>query len=344
MKKAITVGLGIGIPIILIVIIVGLNIFAISNLQFRGHSMEEMDILDMSIDGKFEVCNPTFFPASFDTLKMDINYKSTNFGTFTIWGKTIPPQSPTIVDGRANINGQAVLQLFIAAMGSAFGGQGLDFDPNQIRFSAVLDAPILGIIPFSISQNYSSDEFQKLMQGKNESWSCEGESNADSFEENIFTSNQFNSESQNTKSQNEISENPSVVLGSEHEHAAILVKIFGDRFDFSEHAYQIKSSLIHFEGGDGNTIHRHATNVPLETLFESLKLKVDNKCFTFQDGRQFCTTEDYSLKFYVNGNQVNGIQKYVILDGDRILISYGSETQQEIQEQLNELNSLKIIG
>ena len=40
-------------------------------------------------------------------------------------------------------------------------------------------------------------------------------------------------------------------LGSEHSHAALLVKIFGDTFEFSSPAFQIKSSWIHFEGRDG---------------------------------------------------------------------------------------------
>ena len=43
-------------------------------------------------------------------------------------------------------------------------------------------------------------------------------------------------------------------LGSEHSHAGILVKVFGDSFDFSGTAYQIKSPWIHFEGGDGTTV------------------------------------------------------------------------------------------
>ena len=73
------------------------------------------------------------------------------------------------------------------------------------------------------------------------------------------------------------------VLGSEHSHAAILVKIFGDSFDFSAPAYQIKSSWIHFEGRDGGTIHKHATGVTTGYLFETLALGLDDQCFVFQD-------------------------------------------------------------
>ena len=132
-------------------------------------------------------------------------------------------------------------------------------------------------------------------------------------------------------------------LGSEHSHAGISVIIFGDKFDFSPPTYQIKSSWIHFEARDGTTIHKHATGVTLEYLFETLGLGLTDQCFVFQDGRSFCTNEDYSLKFFVNGNQINGLGQYEINDGDRILISYGAETPQEIERQLMELENQQII-
>jgi len=129
------------------------------------------------------------------------------------------------------------------------------------------------------------------------------------------------------------------MLGDEHEHASILVRIFGDKFDFSLPAYQIKSSWIHFEGQDGNTIHRHASGVTLGYLFDTLRIKLTDQCFIFPDGREFCTNDDYSLKFYINHNQVPDIRNYVIKEDDRILISYGNETQEQIEAQLVELDS-----
>ena len=56
------------------------------------------------------------------------------------------------------------------------------------------------------------------------------------------------------------------MLGDEHEHASLLVRIFGDKFDFSATTYQIKDSWIHFEESDGNTIHRHSSGVTLLSL------------------------------------------------------------------------------
>ena len=131
-------------------------------------------------------------------------------------------------------------------------------------------------------------------------------------------------------------------LGDEHIHASILVKIFGDKFDFSTPNYQVTTPWIHFENSDGDTVHRHSTGVELEFMFNSMKIAVDENCFIFPDGRQFCNNDDYTLKFYINDKRVADIASYVIQDNDRILISYGNEDQLAIEKQLAELNAQAI--
>jgi hypothetical protein len=132
-------------------------------------------------------------------------------------------------------------------------------------------------------------------------------------------------------------------LGDEHEHTSILVRIFGDKFPsptgFSSPAYQIKSTWIHFEGSDGSTIHRHSS-------VETLSITLNDECLVFQSQegqRNFCTNEEFSLKFYINHLQVDGITDYVINEDDRVLISYGNETPEEIEEQLQELDTQAIL-
>ena len=131
-------------------------------------------------------------------------------------------------------------------------------------------------------------------------------------------------------------------LGEEHIHASMLVKIFGDKFDFSTTPYQIKTSWIHFENQDGDTVHRHSTGVELGFLFDSMNIGINENCFVFPDGRQFCTNEDYSLKYYINQKLVENIQNYIIQEDDRILITYGDGDQSAIDKQLAELNAQAI--
>ena len=129
-------------------------------------------------------------------------------------------------------------------------------------------------------------------------------------------------------------------LGDEHEHAAIKAIIFGDEFDFSSPAYQIKNRYIHFENNNGDTVHRHASKVPLGFLFETLRIGLTDKCYIFPDKREFCTDDKYSLKFFINHQQVPDIRDYVIRNNDRVLISYGNENKTQIDEQLAKVDAV----
>ena len=133
-------------------------------------------------------------------------------------------------------------------------------------------------------------------------------------------------------------------LGDEHEHASMLVRIFGDKFDFSLPAYQIKNSWIHFEGQDGTTVHRHSSGVTLGYLFETLGIIIDENCYIFPDGREFCNSDEYSIKYFINHQPVESINDHVPKDDVKILISYGDENQEQIDAQLSELDAQSILG
>ena len=100
---------------------------------------------------------------------------------------------------------------------------------------------------------------------------------------------------------------------------------------------------IHFEGRDGFTIHKHATGVTLGYLFETLNIGLDDQCYVFPDGKSFCTNEDYTLNFFINGEQVTDIRDYEINDEDRILIIFGAETPEEIDAYLLQLENQELI-
>ena len=129
-------------------------------------------------------------------------------------------------------------------------------------------------------------------------------------------------------------------LGDEHEHAGMKVIIFGDEFDFSSPAYQLKNRYIHFEGNNGETVHRHASKVPMGFLFDTLNIGLTDKCYIFPDKREFCADDKYSLKFFINHEQVPDIRDFVLHDNDRILISYGNENKTQIDEQLAKVDAV----
>lgn len=132
-------------------------------------------------------------------------------------------------------------------------------------------------------------------------------------------------------------------LNSDHTHTGILVSIFGDKFPFHEAGYQVQSPWIHFENHDGTTIHRHATGVTLGFLFDSLRIMIDEECYVFPNGQQFCTNEDYTLKYFINRVAYDDIREYIPMEGDRILITYGDESPEDVMALLDELDRMELV-
>ena len=131
------------------------------------------------------------------------------------------------------------------------------------------------------------------------------------------------------------------VLGSAHVHAAFAVKLNGTKLDFSDNKYQVKSRFMHVENGDGNTLHRHATGVPVAEFFKSIKMNVTDSCFTDDNGTKYCSNGKENLEFYVNGNKTKSIADYVFNDDDRILIEYGDSPIQ-VKQDLDQLQQSPI--
>jgi len=137
--------------------------------------------------------------------------------------------------------------------------------------------------------------------------------------------------------------------GSDHAHAAIAVFVEGEQLNFGLSQFQISSRYIHFENNNPYIVHKHATDVPLEMLFASFGMKITPDCIILnyaesadiKTGR-FCTGQDQSLVFYVNGEEYySDISQYVLEHNDRILVSFGNA--ESISKHLAYLESLKIF-
>jgi len=137
--------------------------------------------------------------------------------------------------------------------------------------------------------------------------------------------------------------------GSDHAHAAITVFVDGKQLNFGMPQFQLSSRYIHFEDHNPYLIHKHATGVPLEMLFASFGVKITPDCIILnheesadiKTGR-FCTGQDQSLLFYVNGEEYySDISQYVLKHNDRILVSFGDD--ESISKHLTYLDSLRIF-
>ncbi len=140
------------------------------------------------------------------------------------------------------------------------------------------------------------------------------------------------------------------ILGSQHVHADWKVYINGNPLDFSDKSHMERmrsnlpvSSFIHVDSGapapekTGDVIHMHAKVVPLWIFFKSIGMDFNKDCITLENKEKFCNKENKKLKFYVNGELNNDFENYVFNDLDKILISYGDESKEEIKNQLDSI-------
>ena len=78
----------------------------------------------------------------------------------------------------------------------------------------------------------------------------------------------------------------------------------------------------------------HATGVPLWIFFESVGMRFDSNCIALENKEKFCNENNKKLKFFVNGKESNEFDNYVFNDLDKVLISYGDESEEELKNQL----------
>ncbi len=127
------------------------------------------------------------------------------------------------------------------------------------------------------------------------------------------------------------------ILGETHIHADFKVYLEGKAYNFSQLKYMSNDTFstnrfIHMHDGKGNIIHQHINGVTLGNFFKGLNMTFNSTCFVTDTS--FCNSKTKTLKFYVNGNRNMEFNLYELKDDDRILITYGNESSEEIDLQL----------
>lgn len=120
-------------------------------------------------------------------------------------------------------------------------------------------------------------------------------------------------------------------LDSEHSHANFKVYINGQALNFAHPEYMVRNEFVHIEDMDGDEIHKHATGVTLGYFFKTLGFEFNKKCFVMDTSEKYCSEKGKTLKFYVNEQRNYDYGNYEIREGDKYLISYGSDSEEIIQ-------------
>lgn len=92
-------------------------------------------------------------------------------------------------------------------------------------------------------------------------------------------------------------------LGSAHIHERIALYLDNQQIDLSQQQFQLRDKYAHFEGGDGTTLHLHATGITLRYAIGTLGISYDSeKTVVVVSGQQ--RSEGLSYK-PVDGDEIS---------------------------------------
>ena len=150
-----------------------MNIYAAEQVQFAGIEQERFNYFDMIYDREIKVCNPNPFYVVVDKINIIMIFDQRDKGVFSIQKTTLSPLSTTTLEGKFSSETFEEAQYLAMHFDGMFSGTApLRIDPNRFDIVMEISTPIIGIIPYSITQQYSGLDFWNMMNGKNGQFSC----------------------------------------------------------------------------------------------------------------------------------------------------------------------------
>jgi len=149
------------------------NIYGIQQIQFVGTEEKKFNYFDMINDGEINVCNPNPFYVVFDKMDILMIFEQRDKGRFSIQGTTLPPSSVTTLEGKFRSDTFQESQYLSLHFDGMFSGSApIRIDPSKFAIATETHTSIIGIIPYSIIQQYSGFDFWNMMNDKGGQLSC----------------------------------------------------------------------------------------------------------------------------------------------------------------------------
>lgn len=106
---------------------------------------------------------------------------------------------------------------------------------------------------------------------------------------------------------------------------------------FTAAMYHNLSAEAFIQADNPNIVQVTRQGVTWGDFFDTLPFKLTQDCLITGTKETFCTNEKGALKFYLNGEPVADLLSRQINDGDRALITYGDESEAQIQKQIQQV-------
>jgi len=148
----------------------GWNIYAVDQLQFSMADKEKFNYFDMINGAKVSVCNPLPFFVNFNEFNIVMIFEGNEKGTFTVQGITLPPLSSLELEGKFSSEAFEESQYLAMSFDGIFGGAlPVRIDPSRLTIATETETPIIGVIPYFVTNQYSGFDFYNMMNEKTNS-------------------------------------------------------------------------------------------------------------------------------------------------------------------------------
>src|SRR3989344_7467592 len=104
---------------------------------------------------------------------------------------------------------------------------------------------------------------------------------------------------------------------------------------FDDPKYHNQSPDVYMESA--NIVIVKKGGVTWSNFFATLPMNLKKDCLVTGTGQTFCTNETQRLRFFINSKEDKDALNKEIVEGDKLLVTYGEETENQIKNQLQQV-------
>lgn len=106
---------------------------------------------------------------------------------------------------------------------------------------------------------------------------------------------------------------------------------------FTANMYHNLSQDAYIEASNPNIVRVKKSGTTWNSFFSTLPFKLTSECLTTGTKETFCSGNKGTLKFYINGEKSTNALSQEIKDGDKLLVTFGLESEAQIRQQIERI-------
>ncbi|MCE9653637.1 MAG: thr operon leader peptide [Nitrosarchaeum sp.] len=144
-----------------------MNIYGAQQLHYSWGDQKKFSFFELSNNGNVKFCNAMPYWMSFKKFEINTFYDLNSIGKFTVEPLVINPSSYAVQKGTFHSEDFTEAQYLFMQLDFEFNGGEIRVDPNKLYTLVNIDTPIIGVIPYTTTVQYSGFDLYNIMNDKN---------------------------------------------------------------------------------------------------------------------------------------------------------------------------------